>query len=144
MKLVLQRQFDPPIEHHVPKINNIVMTSEKHSFSTKSNVCSSLSDTIICDVLPTHSYSKKTVATHSQRCLGSEQKLKPSTCGIVQNKSLRMLENFLVLGRSHMLFILKNTSLAKKTGILIILLLLTFHIVIVVRVLKFLAHMWSK
>jgi hypothetical protein len=35
MKLVLQCQFDPPIEHPVPKINKIAMTYEKHSFGTK-------------------------------------------------------------------------------------------------------------
>jgi hypothetical protein len=67
MKLVLQCQFDPPIEHPVPKINKISMTSEKHSFGTKSIVCSSWRDSIIGDVLPTHSYGNKTVATHSQR-----------------------------------------------------------------------------
>jgi hypothetical protein len=76
MKLVLQYQFDPLIEHPVPKINKIAMTSEKHSFGTKSNVRSSWSDSIIGDVLPTHSYDNKVVATHSQRCHGSEQKLK--------------------------------------------------------------------
>jgi hypothetical protein len=84
MKLVLHYQFDPAIEHPVPKINKNDMTSKKHSFDTKSNVCSSLSDPIIGGMLPTHSYGNKTVATHSQRCHGSEQKLKPSTCGIVQ------------------------------------------------------------
>jgi hypothetical protein len=94
MKLVLQRQFDPPIEHHVPKINKIAMTSEKHSFGTKSNVHSSWSTSIIGDMLPTHSYGNKTVATHSQRCHGSEQKLKPSTCGIVQHKKSLNAGNF--------------------------------------------------
>jgi hypothetical protein len=43
-----------------------------------------------------------------------------------------------------MLFILKNTSIAKKIRILILLLLLTFHIIIVDIVLNFLADMWSK
>jgi hypothetical protein len=94
MKLVLQRQFDPPIEHHVPKINKIAMTSKNHSFGTKSNVCSSWSDSIIGEVLPTHSYGNKSVATHSQTCHGSEQKLKPSTCGIVQNKKSLDARNF--------------------------------------------------
>jgi hypothetical protein len=69
---VLQHRFDPPIEHPIPKINKIAMTSKKHSFGTKSNVSSSWSDSIIGDVLPTHSYGNKTVATHSQRCHGSE------------------------------------------------------------------------
>jgi hypothetical protein len=104
MKLVLQRQFDPPIEHPVPKINKIAMTSEKHSFGTKWNVGSSSSDSIIGDVLPTHSYGKKTVATHSQRCHGSEQKLKPSMCGIVQNKSLNARKFSCPRKKSHIVY----------------------------------------
>jgi hypothetical protein len=143
MKLVLQRQFDPPIEHPIPKINKIAMTFGKHSFGTKSNVHSLWSESIIGDVLPTHSYGNKTVATHSQRCHGSEQKLKPSLCGIVQNKKSLNAEKK-SLRRIHMLFIVKITSLGKKTRILILLLLLTFHIIIVVRVLIFLADMWRK
>jgi hypothetical protein len=38
MKVLRQRQFDPPIEHPVSKINNITMASKKHSLSAKSNV----------------------------------------------------------------------------------------------------------
>jgi hypothetical protein len=56
MKLMLEHKFDPPIEHLVPKINKIAITSEKHSFGTKSNVRSSWSDSIIGDVVPTHSW----------------------------------------------------------------------------------------
>jgi hypothetical protein len=56
MKLMLEHKFDPPIEHLVPKINKIAITSKKHSFGTKSNVRSSWSDSIIGDVVPTHSW----------------------------------------------------------------------------------------
>jgi hypothetical protein len=84
------------------------MTSKKHSFGTKSNVRSSWSDSIIGDVLPTHSYGNKTVATHSQRCQGGEQKLTPSSCGIVQNKKSLNAENFsFPRKKSHVVYIEK-------------------------------------
>jgi hypothetical protein len=49
IKVVLQRRFDHPLEHLVPKINKVAMASEKHSLCTKSVVHSSWSDSIIGD-----------------------------------------------------------------------------------------------
>jgi hypothetical protein len=95
MNVLLQRRFYPPIEHLAPKNNNIVVASKKHSHDTMSNVRSSWNDYIIRDVLPTLSYGNKTVATHSPWCHGTEQKLKSSTCAIVQHrKSLNTKKYF--------------------------------------------------
>jgi hypothetical protein len=49
MKVVLQHHFDHPLEHPVPKINKVAMTSEKHSLCTNSIVRSSWNDSIIGD-----------------------------------------------------------------------------------------------
>jgi hypothetical protein len=46
MKVVLQRHFDHPREHPVPKITKVAMASEKHSLCTNSIVRSSWSDSI--------------------------------------------------------------------------------------------------
>jgi hypothetical protein len=65
MKLVLQRQFDLPIEHPVPKINKIAATSERNILLTLSRmyVHRGVTPLLVMCCLHTHMATKQLLLT---------------------------------------------------------------------------------